>query len=117
MSDWKYVMVQLDEDRRIPIIFPGELVHADIGHMVVGMLRSGTMPDDAELVRIVSAGHISSLMVLSADGKSESLNLGSDPDDKSIINQMPYNHGRTDGINMEMLLAAKFGSMLMEQLR
>lgn len=81
----KYVMFQV-EDQKIPIIFPEQLVHAEVAAVVKAVLSNGA--------KVVSAGLITAMAVVATDGDSETLGLKSDPADANIINAYPYEHGR-----------------------
>ncbi len=86
---FKYIMLELDSGsfkRRVPIIFPDLLVHAD----VAAVLQQTPGMADA---KPVSAGSVE-LMVTACHGKSTTLNVASnEEDDAELINAFPYFHG------------------------
>lgn len=87
--EMKYVMFRVGtDDRKVPVLFPQELVHACIAeavHTMDGML--GAVPISAGSVRM------DGLRVFCCFGRSESLKLESHPDDAAIIRTVNYTHG------------------------
>lgn len=106
MADWKYVMFE-GNGRALPILFPNELVHADVASHMGLMVRKHVIaqqPTDWSS-KLVSAGFCSSLVVTGVHGKSESLdNLPVRAEDRALINLWPYDHGRGDCILSEAML-------------
>jgi len=112
MADWKYVMFEVD-GRKCPVIFPNELIHEDVARMLYGLVQQAyngpAMP--------VSAGFISALQVISTDGRSEMLNMDSEPGDAKVINSLPYTNGREDIMNTHLLTGVAFMELLLKQLK
>lgn len=86
---FKYVMLEIDNGafkRRLPIIFPDILVHADVAaaiQQIQGMAEA----------KPVSAGSID-LFAEACHGKSTTLNVASNWEgDAKLINTFPYFHG------------------------
>lgn len=119
MSDWKYVMFEAN-GQMVPVIFPNTLIHQDMadgaGHAIrhhVIRAKPGNWSS-----KLVSAGFVANLAVLSAYGKSESLdNLKSGKDDTQIINEMPYCHGLLDGMPVEAMYLMGVIESLMSRVR
>lgn len=86
---FKYVMLEMPcggVKRRVPIIFPDILVHADVAAAVQKLPMMGE-------AQPVSAGDID-LLASNCHGKSSTLNLQScGDDDAETINAFPYFHG------------------------
>lgn len=84
----KYIMFKRDQgdlSKLIPIIFPNDLVHADVAKALQESVLKGTS--------IVSAGSISPLN-LQAEGRSETLNVESNPVlDSHVIKMNDYGVG------------------------
>ena len=116
MADYKYVMFQDERTgRRRPILFPNELVHAEVTDAVIacGLMNSG-----GSFYRPVAAGFIT-LAVASTHGRSESLNMASDPDDATRINTHPYTGGIKGGLEhtIEPMLLVKIVEQLLEKVK
>ncbi len=108
---WKYIAVQVD-DRVHPIIFPTDLVHADVWRRLRGpFFEMAKMKDP----RVISAGFVEGLAVALALGESESLDIKSLDTDTQLINNHPYERGiPTPLSNMtEILLLKKTVELLM----
>lgn len=90
---WKFIMWAVG-DRHYPIIFPEELVHSEVAQRIhplfVQMAKS--MPSDT-IRTPVSAGFIDGLVCTSANRESETMSMGSRPQDTGIINRHPYDKG------------------------
>lgn len=87
-AEMKYIMLEITNrgiTKRIPFIFPGNLVHADIASAV----RSVAGLEGAE---VVSAGECN-VEVLSCYGDSDTLKLKADDCDEDIINTIDCLHG------------------------
>ncbi len=86
---FKYIMLELDSGsfkRRVPIIFPDLLVHADVA---AALQQTPGMAD----AKPVSAGSID-LFAEACHGKSTTLNVASNGEgDAELINTFPYFHG------------------------
>lgn len=84
----KYIMFKQqvgDMDKLVPIIFPNDLVHEDVAKA----LQESVLKDHT----IVSAGSIS-LLNLKAEGRSETLNIESNPVmDSHVIKMNDYGAG------------------------
>lgn len=105
MAEWKYVMFELNR-RHFPVLFPGELIHADVARAMGYAVREhavATSPNDWSS-KPVSAGFCGSLIVTSAHGKSETLGLSSRSEDRSLINLWPYDQGRGDPVISEAMI-------------
>jgi hypothetical protein len=111
MADWKYVMFEVN-GQKVPIIFPGTLVHADVTRAILG---SFTLGEDHE-ASVVSAGGIPALQVIAVEGRSTTMNIESKPEDASTINTYPYNHGREATIPMDDMIGLRFCQLMMEKL-
>jgi hypothetical protein len=86
---WKYIMVQVD-DRQFPILFPSELVHADVWKRTAKLFYDMSKMKDPE---VVSAGFVEGFIVAVACGESETLGIKSRPQDTQVINNHPYEKG------------------------
>lgn len=84
----KYIMFKHDQgdlSKLIPVIFPNDLVHADVAKALQESVLKGTS--------IISAGSISPLN-LQAEGGSETLNIESNPIvDSHVIKMNDYGAG------------------------
>lgn len=129
MADWKYIVVELG-DQKLPIIFPAAITHSFMaGAMQLVMDTFDPTKDlrPKQLQRMLedgkhkptSAGFIAALSVVSTFGASESLgNLKSREEDASVINCMPYDNGRDTGMpNLEGILLLKTIELLMEKIK
>lgn len=72
----KYVMLQSEDGRRVPVVFPNHLTHLVVAYAIAATSVSKT--------RAVSAGFVD-ISTLGCSGKSESLGLQHDPDDPLYI--------------------------------
>jgi hypothetical protein len=109
---WKYVIVRLGNDRELPVIFPESMVHSEMANALKAyygneaqFLANGQLTDDAvrvihDSVVPVAAGHCE-VRVLGAQGRSETLQLDSRPEDTDLINGHPYTHGILGALNPE----------------
>lgn len=116
MADWKYIMFENPgTGRKVPIIFPAELVHADMAEITMIVSRRA---ENRELLRPVSAGFLS-IMTSATEGESESLGKKSRPEDALIINTLPYTGGVESGLEerIEIMLGVKFIEHLMKRLK
>lgn len=77
----KYVMLEDTEGRKIPIIFPDHLVHADVAMVMCKLINT------RQKVRVgpTSAGFISVGVDIQTHGESETLGLKSKPTDTDYI--------------------------------
>lgn len=86
---WKYIMLEIQEGYRFPIIFPDKLVHKDVAEALRRCTPSKKGPAVA-----TSAGTIEILDVRGVGGSSETLCIESlGVDDENIINNYNYGHG------------------------
>lgn len=69
---------------KIPVIFPNNLVHADVAKAFLQCLPPGSKPS--------TAGEVS-LLAEDTHGKSTTLGLPSSPQDKLVINMGQYGFG------------------------
>lgn len=73
--------------KRIPIIFPNELVHADIAEYIRDMLKH----THGWKAKIVSAGEINLGMFVNCHGSSSTLEISAQPEiDNNVINMNDY---------------------------
>lgn len=95
----KYIMVSITTPgegpvpalvRKLPVIFPNELVHWTVASALMPMLR--TQAGTSRTVEITSAGDFLPSDIL-CTGSSETLNLRSDPSDTQIVRMHDYFHG------------------------
>lgn len=93
----KYIVVEVttkDIVRELPFIFPEAIVHSQ---MYKYMQHQMTMEHNADSVRCVAAGFLSSIQVgfgVECHGESESLNIKSrEQVDTDLITMLDYNHG------------------------
>lgn len=107
--DWKYVMFEAN-GRAIPVLFPGELIHADVSRAMSYAVREHVFAQQPNnwSSKVVSAGFCAGLLVSGATGKSETLGLSSRPEDRALINLWPYNRGREEGIATEAMVFEAF---------
>ncbi len=70
MADWKYIVFRCG-DQEMPIIFPGELIHADVARSMAHVAEGLCIDRDLGPAELTSAGHISALQVISTMGTSE----------------------------------------------
>ena len=85
---FKYIMLELDSGslkRRVPIIFPDILVHADVAAAVQSLPMMGE-------AKPIAAGSID-LMAAACHGRSSTLNVSAGETDAELINTFPYFHG------------------------
>lgn len=100
--------------QQVPILFPAQIVHADIAKFVPAMLRRA---DKRLVVHPVAAGFVS-LVVSGVSGESESMGgVKSRPEDATTINVYPYSHGMTTGMEagIERMLLAKHIEHLLQR--
>lgn len=88
---YKYIMIKSGA-YRFPVIFPSNLVHADVA---AALFDAGIVPhiknDPKPFVE--SAGEIGTLNVMGVGGRSSTLDVNSHDEDRQIINMHPYAHG------------------------
>jgi hypothetical protein len=85
---WKYIMLEIKEGYRFPIIFPDKLVHKDVANA----LKLHCPSNDWAVP--TSAGTIYSLDVKGVGGSSETLKIESlGKYDEDMINTYNYTHG------------------------
>ncbi len=85
---FKYIVLELDSGsfkRRVPIIFPDILVHADVAAAVQSLPMMGE-------AKPIAAGSID-LMAAACHGRSSTLNVSAGETDAELINTFPYFHG------------------------
>lgn len=89
---FKYVMfeVEMDEHTRkmVPIIFPDFMIHEDIAKTTVKLLKSTHKMD----AKVFSAGDIQFEYPI-CSGRSSTLKIDSDDEDRRIISTYDYFHG------------------------
>ena len=104
----KYIMIEttpqnVSDKRFIPILFPKELVHAEVGKAIQHVLaRQGTRP-----TRVRSAGQVETPFAsgtMSCYGGSETCNVESHPDDTDIVRLIDYHHGLAESIDMTCVI-------------
>ncbi len=86
----KYIMFEVTEDkitRKVPFIFPSQLVHSMVAHAVHPLMIA-----KHDTAKLVSAGEWSKISG-EACGFSETLKLESHPDDTLVIKSYDYAHG------------------------
>ena len=105
MSDWKYIMWEAN-GAKLPVLFPHELIHEEVARYMDYAIREHVVASKPNnwSSKVLTAGFVSGLFVPATYGKSESLNLESDENDRSIINTMPYCHGQPDLMNVESMV-------------
>lgn len=90
---WKYVTVYNkigDTGVLLPVIFPDKLVHSQV-YSRIRTVMPGWLGNGG--VKPFSAGTIEHIQVVGLGGNSETLSIGSRPDDKETIEQFSYFHG------------------------
>lgn len=115
MADFKYIVFQDERTgRRLPVLFPNELVHAEVAD---ALIACGLMNSASLFYRPVSAGFVM-LAVSSSHGESESLKIKSDPEDAQRINVHTYTAGVDSGMEpmIEKMLLSKVIEQLMERI-
>ena len=88
---FKYVMLKIrlgEIDKMVPIIFPDFMIHEDIAKSAQLILKDFHNFDST----VSSAGDIQFEYPL-CSGKSETLNVKSDPEDEETIRLYDYLHG------------------------
>lgn len=104
----KYIMIETtpqndDEKRFIPIIFPQELVHAEVANaMALVLRRQGIGP-----FCVRSAGEVATPFERSTmlcHGESETLGKKSHADDTDIIRLIDYHKGMADSVDMTAVI-------------
>jgi len=96
MAEWKYIMLEHDTEQatsNYPIIFPGHMIHSDVAERVMRV----PILNQIHRLQPVSAGFIN-FIASGCSGESESMRLASRPEDRAIINLMPYSNGRRDAM-------------------
>lgn len=92
----KYVMFEVTHGsftRYLPVIFPDDLVHSDIAENVSNAIAQSFEITKLE-INVANAGFINSMDCdVSVYGRSETLNLDSNPEDSLIIKLHDYTHG------------------------
>lgn len=109
MADWKYIMWEAN-GAKVPVLFPNVLIHSDVADMMSVVIRDHVITSQRSnwSSQVISAGFISQLLVTGVHGKSETLELGSDEGDRSIINTWPYTNGQEDLMGIEPLMFEAF---------
>ena len=105
MADWKYVMWEAN-GAKVPIIFPGTLIHSEVVRFAGRAVRDyviAAQPNNWSS-KVISAGHVSSLLVMGVYGRSDTLKLSCADGDRAIINTWPYCGGREDVLNIESMM-------------
>lgn len=74
----KYIMIK-NQDQYFPVVFPDMLTHADVAKNFMGAGDPRHLPG-----RVVSAGFVHP-STYETSGRSESLNLGPQPEDSLLI--------------------------------
>jgi len=90
----KYIMIEVEKPvrRRIPIIFPNDMVHAIVAEAILSKAKTMNWQN----AKVVSAGDCS-VMDVECSGHSSTLKLSSDSfKDERIINNIDYLHGIMD---------------------
>lgn len=120
MADWKYISY-LANDQQLPIIFPNDLIHEEVNQYMGMAVREHVITQRPKdwTSGVLSAGFISGLAVTGVHGLSESMgNLRSREPDASIINLMPYDHGRESMVpGIEKMLLLKQVEHLMNRIK
>ena len=90
----KYIMFEVKEPvhKKVPIIFPDELVHKLVAGALMSVLRRHGWDD----ICVDSAGSVSVQGALVASGESESLKIKAKDEDTLILNTYQYLHGIID---------------------
>lgn len=90
----KYVMLQLPDGKKIPIIFPEFMVHSLVAKSMVHCLG---MYHKIEGAKAVSAGSFRFTGLdhrpVACFGSSETMKLSADPQDAEVIVSYEYRHG------------------------
>lgn len=87
----KYIMLEGSNGairRKVPIIFPPFMVHADVAKVLTDVLVALHGMTD---VKIVSAGELD--LAVDVHGRSSTLNIDSNPEDKATIELYRYMFG------------------------
>jgi len=108
MSEFKYIVFEDDKGVKTPVIFPSSLVHEEVARAICGKALRGSTP--------ISAGFVT-LVVTSAHGSSETLNLEAFKEDAQLINCRAYTAGVESGMEptIERMLKLQTLKILMEQ--
>lgn len=117
----KYIMFLDKLGRRFPVIFPDELVHANVAEAIQTAVRQGELEaglTDWSCPEPITAGSIDILCV-GTHGHSETLSLKSEYNDRVIINVYDYDKGVDTGMNahVERLVAMRSIQLMMDQLK
>lgn len=78
----KYIMIRDEHGRRLPIIFPDCLVHADVAKVMDHVMFRSTGSIHNE---VLSAGFVDLGTQVTVHGRSESMELDSNYDDTAYI--------------------------------
>jgi hypothetical protein len=101
----KYIMLEVDSDtptaRRLPILFPVELIHSDVADALIEVVKNSGNSN----VKPVSAGEVI-LESVKTGGFSSSLHIGPEPLDSATI---AY-HDSTSGLVALVQVLYKEGS-------
>lgn len=87
----KYIMLETDEGKKIPFVFPNELVHADVADLMCRLVSVRTN----QYARPISAGFVELGFDTTVHGESETLSLKSNDSDAAYlalgdsVNMMP----------------------------
>lgn len=84
----KYITFQVSKHLAIPVIFPATLVHDDVAQALLPLLKRQFLK-----AKVRSAGEVSSLDLQMTSGRSDTLDIDSNPDDGPLLWMYDYNHG------------------------
>lgn len=77
----KYVILESEEGMRFPIIFPEQLVHANVATLIAALIDRRIEVETSP----ISAGSFSSGVDFSCHGGSDTLKISQSPYDEAII--------------------------------
>lgn len=77
----KYVMLETSEGKKLPFLFPEELVHADFAHLMIRLVKIQTK----QSCRVISAGFVEPGLDVTVHGESESIGIKSQHSDAAYI--------------------------------
>lgn len=115
MSEYKYVMFEDQHGAKHPVIFPGAMVHKDIANHVMMANRYGD--ERALCLKPISAGFCQ-IVVATAFGESETLQMSSHEDDRQRINTHSYTGGHEGGMEpmIERMLIKRTCQLLLDMM-